>query len=671
MNRSILYWKWDEQVFEKGYLAAALDDILKRSSFKMLYVSFHHISRAYDDETLYRAIGYTAKRLEESGRKLLLDVDARNEYSAFHSEYPDTEAQRILFHEGTLDGDGRGFVLAQGPECGRVGRGFRKMPPQELVGAWCFDKTGSCTYDLSSLSRIDAEAAANEEGIRFEANGGAENAGKHFVIAAVYAADLPDVFSEKLYPFYEKMLGFYKALPLGGVANDEWGFDLLLDYEERNGVFSVKAFPFSDSFCKRFSREYGYELKENILSLAYAPRGAEGRAYRVINDYLTLFRRFMRENNDWFYEKSKEIYGRDAFIGVHCTYWGDPYDFGIDILHNALDWWEVRRDYAQTDEFCIYPIRLALMHKWSSPYWLNMWYSGNTQQLHTYFGETWKNFRFGGRTHYLGYECPNENGVCKLRNPGSLEDVERMERIVSRADDSVKSSPASSLLLIFGMESVANWLYMYREAKVVRGQNGMKEVLCFANGIFQEFNCDLIPSSEIINGSLRREGGRLVYGDQEYAAAVYLSCEFLRPETAEFLIKYAKEGGRLAVMGNAEFLADGAPAAETFGRLKDAALCWFPEIISPAEAIRLMEEWGVSSNRLGGGCVYKDGTVVFTADAVLPENNYFTATAEKDGCRIEFKGNDYLVADFKNRSFSFGEGSELKVDGVLWRTESK
>lgn len=71
MNQSILYWKWDEKVFEGNTLAVLLDDMLKRSSFKMLYVSFHHISRPYDDKELYEAIEYTVGRLAEDGRKLL------------------------------------------------------------------------------------------------------------------------------------------------------------------------------------------------------------------------------------------------------------------------------------------------------------------------------------------------------------------------------------------------------------------------------------------------------------------------------------------------------------------------------------------------------------------------------------------------------------------------
>lgn len=69
MNQSILYWKWDEKVFEGNTLAVLLDDMLKRSSFKMLYVSFHHISRPYDDKELYEAIEYTVGRLAEDGRK--------------------------------------------------------------------------------------------------------------------------------------------------------------------------------------------------------------------------------------------------------------------------------------------------------------------------------------------------------------------------------------------------------------------------------------------------------------------------------------------------------------------------------------------------------------------------------------------------------------------------
>ena len=260
MNQSILYWKWDEKVFEGNTLAVLLDDMLKRSSFKMLYVSFHHISRPYDDKELYEAIEYTVGRLAEDGRKLLLDVDARNEYAAFHKEYPDTEALRIMFHEGTLDGCGRGSVVAPNPKCGRVGRGYKQTSPKEIAGAWCFEKTGACTYDSATLRPVSVKVEAGTEETRFEADGGAENAGKRFVIAASYAANLPDVFSENIYPFYEKALRFYKDLPLGGVANDEWGFDLILDYEERDGVYSVSSFPLTSAFRARFEREYGYDV---------------------------------------------------------------------------------------------------------------------------------------------------------------------------------------------------------------------------------------------------------------------------------------------------------------------------------------------------------------------------------------------------------------------------
>lgn len=198
MNQSILYWKWDEKVFEGNTLAVLLDDMLKRSSFKMLYVSFHHISRPYDDKELYEAIEYTVGRLAEDGRKLLLDVDARNEYAAFHKEYPDTEALRIMFHEGTLDG-AAGSVVRPNPKCGRVGRGYKQTSPKEIAGAWCFEKTGACTYDSATLRPVSGKGGSGDGRDPFR--GGrraAENAGKRFVIAGVgTAANLPDVFSGK------------------------------------------------------------------------------------------------------------------------------------------------------------------------------------------------------------------------------------------------------------------------------------------------------------------------------------------------------------------------------------------------------------------------------------------------------------------------------------------
>ena len=662
MNRSILYWKWERSVLEGERYKLELAEMLGRNSFEYLYVSFHHLGVPYDDPELCRALAYTCNYLHEHGRKFLLDVDVRNEYLTY-SKRGGKESARIRFHAGELDEEGNTLLSAPEPSCGRVGRGSEFVPPSKILGTWCYfeDKEGHVLPKTVRSARIFCEGAGESATLRVEA--GKENAGKCVLVAAEYSSRLPDVFDPAMYGFYDEMLAFYSFMQLDGVANDEWGHDIILEYNANTGIFTTEMFPLSEVFVERFKREYGYSFIDELLYFARFVAGEEGKTYRVVNDYLKLFRKYMRENNEWFYEAGKRLYGKDTFIGVHCTFWGDPYDFGIDILHNAIDWWEVRRDYAQTDEFCILPIRLALMHKWNSPYWYNMWYSGNTQQLHTYFSESWCNVMFGGRTDYLGYECVNESGVFKLRNKGALEQIELMEKEISHVDDCLESTPDSKVLVLFGMESVCNWMIAYGEPKITRRSCGpMYKVLQYANGLFKGCNCDLVPTSEISNGSLKLTEGKVHYGSQEYGAVVFVSPEGVEECAIDFLQKYVNEGGLLAVAGTCRRMADGTDGDEKFAALAKSANVYAEELFTPAQTMEWLKAHSVPTNRVGGGCVYADGTlVVADADAVLPVHNYLELEFTYRGHAVRFSGNDYLVLNFEKGIAACGEGSRLFV----------
>lgn len=271
--------------------------------------------------------------------------------------------------------------------------------------------------DPKTLARVSVARTELESGTEYLVRSGKANAGKRLLLAAVFSRGNPDPSSEDLYPFYEDLFRKVGRLALGGVANDEWGYGLSIEY--RDGLYYVESFPYSGAMVRKYA-EAGFDLDGELLYFGYAPLGDEGHALRVINRYVSGLRAQMKENNDWFYQTGKKYFGENAFIGVHPTLWGDPADFSLDTLHNGLDWWEVRRDYAQTDEFVLLPIRLALAHKWGGTVWYNMWYSAHTELLDTYWAETWNSARFGGRTHYLGYECPEERGAVSITDSQTI-----------------------------------------------------------------------------------------------------------------------------------------------------------------------------------------------------------------------------------------------------------
>lgn len=625
MEQSILYWKWDDTIFENGRMEFAVKNIVERSTFDLIYVSFHHLGLPYTDARLYAKIEAFCAELARHGRKVLLDIDVRGELAGVAAEGGE-QAEMLYFIKASVD-NGRGRVSRKNHERGRTGRASTHKGPERITGAWAvgdpavpvcvtFTDDGTTTVFDVSAGRYTGEV----------------------LIAAAYTRGIPDLFSDKTYDYYERMIAFHKDLPIAGAANDEWGFDVALECDNC-GLFTVHGFPYTDCLERAFVAKYGYTLIDKLWQFCIP--AADGSSCKVINDYLELLRAQMKYGNDFFYDTVKKTFGPDAFVGVHPTFWGDPHDCGIDVLQNGLDWWEVKRDAAQTDEFVIMPVRLALLHKSRGRVWYNMWYSGNTQQLHTYFAETYRNAAFAGRTHYLGYECPNEPGVYNLKHPQGLEEATLSEQQVEKLRAHVSSVPDSRVLVVFGTEAACNWLNAYNEPVITRGTGLFPSILRFADGLCRNYLCDLVPSSEIDNGSLTLVDGRPVYGDQTFDAVIYLEPQYMTDAVHAFMNAYA-ETGRLIVAGDGDRDRDGRPS-DWARRLKDKAYARFDAVPTVREACMALD--GVAKNVVPEGCVYRDGTVVMTSgcDAVLPAGNYTERTFTFENDTVQCAFTDFIV----------------------------
>jgi hypothetical protein len=635
----ILYWKWDGAI--GGKLEQGLADCMARFDFDLLYVSFHHLPLAFGDPALLGYIRRAATALAAKGKGLLLDIDARNETAAFLAQYPAEEGSRVCFWEYPLDGEGRAAFARPNPAPGRTGRRGAPRPPWKLAGLWAFQKTGQGTYLPGTLQAVPPDALGTTpqgDWTAYKISLGEAYAGYTLLAAPVFYAGIPDLFSEHLDRFYAALFDAVGDIPLAGAAADEWGYDTALQCAD--GLYYVDEFPYTPGLCRRYREAQGRPLDGDLLCFAYAPDGDPGKSLACVNGYLALLRGRVTENNRWFYRETKARFGPRAFVGVHPTLWGDPTDFFADVAHNGLCWWETPRDYAQTDEFVALPIRLALLHKWGGPFY-NMWYSGNTQQLDTYWPETWRNLRFGGRTHYLGYECPNEPGVFRLKHPGALEAIDALERKVTEVDRLQRSQPDTRVLILFGMEAVTNWYHNGQAPVLTRGQGLGPQVLRFAAALFEIFLCDLVPTTEVANGSLRFTGATVTYGTQGYDAVLLLAPELADREVLRALGGYAQAGGKLIVAGACAYDNQGQAMDGDFEALAALAAARFKTFPSPLETVALLRGWGVPENRWHNGCVYQDGSLLFTANATQPTGNVLEVDCEHKGRRIRFVGEDY------------------------------
>ncbi len=644
-NPKILYWKWDESIFTEGKMEQDIKDIYERMQVELLYVSLHHLGIPFVDERILTLVRKCTAILENYHAKLLLDVDVRNELEEMKKEDTACELLNIQFIECNLDESGTAVIDKKNPQRGRTGRNTCKEGPVWVAGAWAFHPTDKGIYAENSIQKVNVVLCNKEEETEYKINAGKENGGKRVCIAAVYTHGVPDLFSPYLYTYYEKMFQAVSDLDLGGVANDEWGYDLQTTFEK--GSYRLEVFPYSLILAEKYLQRTGRSLEEDFIYFAWTGEEHSGKPYEVINTYLSILRENIRENNEWFYEAGKRYFGKDTFIGVHPTLWCDKDDSTFDTLHNGLGWWEVKRDYAQTDEYVIMPIRLAMAHKWNSPVWYNMWYSNGTNQLATFWEETWQNARFGGRTDYLGYECPNEGGVHWLRTADSLDTINQMEKRISMLDTVQSRQPDSRVLVIFGMEAVTNWYLNQKAARIVRTEGRFPGILRYVSGLFDEYLCDLVPSTEISGKSVQYKQGILSYGTQQYDALIYLETECMDESVKEFITDYARDGKPLMLAGTCEYYKDGKSAKADYENLRKLADASFEKIPDIRTTVAWLKKHSIAANRWINGCRYQDGTAVFTAKGSQPYKNYLTVNCNIDGCDIAFEGEDFLVVKCK------------------------
>ena len=643
----ILYWKWDDKTPE--YLDYGLNDCISRFDFDLLYVSFHHLALPFGDEYLLSLIRRTIDTLRKHGRKLLLDIDARNELEAFLKIYPDDEGLSLRFWEYVLDENGTVQFRKDNVTAGRTGRGKSPEPPAGIAGVWLMEKADGNEYIPGTLKKLDSNTITIEStdvSSLYTIEAGKTAAGKSIVIAPLFKHGIPDLFSENLYPFYSSLFDIVAGLPIAGATTDEWGWDLALMNDD--GLFYVEAFPYSAGFSRKYYERTDRDLNDDLIHIAYHPAGDISQTVFTTNNYVSTLRKCMEENNHWFYAENKRRFGKDAFVGVHQTFWGDYSDFSVDIVHNGICWWETPWDFPQTDEFVAMPIRTALAHKWGGPVFYNMWYSGNTQQPDTYWRETWTNARFGGRTHYLGYECPNEPGVYRLKHPNALEGVDEMERKITEIDALQRSQPDCRVAVVFGMEAVS--CFGVNGAKIVRGQGVLTGAVKFCLALFEACLCDFIPSSEIANGRLILDGKNAVYGSQVYDAVVYIEPEYIDRVVLEKLEGFCKWGGLFMLYGQCEYFNDGTLVGEGFNRLASAATFYDANRPSPIEILKLLDKYKVPRNKFANGCVYQDGSLLFTANAVKPTGNILEVDVIHKGRIIKFTGEDYFYVEATNES---------------------
>lgn len=663
----ILYWKWNNDLLDRETMRSRTLDIVNRCTFNVIYISLHAASLENQIATspvMRERIRECAEILKEYGRKLVLDMDIRREM-LYMAEHPIHEKTYLTkYCRGHLDEHGSYTEQTDGGQ----GVFFCK--------SLMFDENG--LFDEATVCDITDKVSVFEGIVNVQAGDQYRNRDIVFYVYKQVGFEVAgeektvyDILGDEYKGKWDEACCLLKDIGVSGIATDEWKVPARLETPSgkdgswasisemaSDGATDMNKVPFfihwftvSDGLCRYYQEKFGSDLKEDLLYFRNDSADRE-KGIRIVNQYLEILRQRTADGDQFLYDMSKKYFGEDSIVLCHPTWWGDELDSILDVPVNGLDWWEVKRDFAQTDELILMPIRMARSRRCPENLWYNMWYSMRTLDIETYYRESWVNARYGGRTHYLGYECYEPGVVLCLNQKDYLEKCSEMEERIALLDEVQTTRPDARILLVFGYEATCNWkICDPGKTRWERVSQNIHNVWKFSKELFDSnYLCDLIPSTEIDNGYVDLAGDKIRYCGHEYDMLICIMPEGMSEKASAMIRAYSAVNTNLIIVGNtAEFL-------------KGCGVLNTSEVeLEPVLAV--LKDRQIRPNCGENYCIYEDGSILFTTDGEKHVGNALKIDDTINGLHIKFEGEDFLHIKPKNGGYSVvcGKSSQIKI----------
>jgi hypothetical protein len=499
-----------------------IDEANEKTPYNFLipFLRFPHYEVV--DTIVHDYVKRVAEYAVQKNVQLVPDLDIRNARRAYKNKYPgelqqmlrlketglqDAGATEVIIHSIDLNDHYSGGALTHHiPLEGNLLRVYAyKKAEAGIISETLKDITGNCEVVYATADSVSIKVPAQADFT-------------HASVLVAFTHLYPDIFGPHLMEFQRQIIEQYRDVPLIGVCKDEWGFPPYYPRFFREGLHD---FWYSEHRAKAYAGDTGRDLLADCLLMAVGEQNRESERKAAVNRFMEMSRLRHTALEEDFYNTVKAVFGDDAAVTVHATWW--PYPDKCEFLKNGLDWWTAKRDWAQTDEVAPYAVRTALCKKWGSPIWYNMYYKMDMVP------QMWSSALGGGRIDYLPYQS--------IFHP----DVMRAEcriRLLNFVSETPVDCPVA---VIFGHHAAMNWAGPYYD------DVGM----ALADSLWHAgYPADLIPTTEIMNGSLTVDGnGTVWYGKQAYAAVVLYHPEFENAPLADFFSKATRGNTALFRVG--------------------------------------------------------------------------------------------------------------------------
>jgi len=590
----IAYWFFSKDMLNAERNEAKIDSISQFSKFTMLFITARNGVNFYDAATMHPIFDRLVKYAHQKGLKIGLQLwDKRYKVPVENTE------RMIQEGEIVLDENGSGTYEVKAKHV----RDLKSLFKSELFRVYAFKKTGDGFYEPGTLTDITTQCTSKEskESVQLNLASNQKLKGYTAYILTQHYYNYCSNHSAEAVSNLTQILKDYSDIPFDGVGLDEYTnlrVSPTWELSKTNEVFRGRFY--SLPMAEKFKTATGMDLVRTLLDMRYAPAGMPEICIKAINHYMSTMRSGTMSLEKAIYDKSKELYGPTTFIGLHDTH----HNFldGDEIWQTGLNWWNVKRDYGHSDESTPTPTQMGIGFTYPRNILYNMYYNKSLENI---VNKAYTDLTYGIRTHYHAINDIQNWGV-SVEKPEALAAINRVENAVRLLNRFNPSFPQIKLLVVFGMEELANWYPDTTKRGMMNINNSLKieekaTQLWKAGYLNALVPTDLIDDGRLIIGS----NGKPVLQGHEFDALLFLYPQYARKSTLQFIKNYLDKGGKLMVEGSATYDFDGNDIQKEWKQIQDRALVKSFQI---GEVPKL----GIQKRAFENGVLNEDGSFTFT-----------------------------------------------------------
>jgi hypothetical protein len=650
-NPELLYWFISPNEMKDQTYVRDLDLIAAGGTFDLTFLTEREGADFYDYPTMHPIFKDLVERARAKGIRVGLQLWPNEKH------VPDDQTQGIVVEkELILDTQGQADYTAESHGIRLSGNPpvyHNECVRSSLLHVYAFKNAAQGEYVRGSL--IDVTPMTQEHpvtpcSVAIHIDASAKLAGYTAYVMTVHYHRYPDMFSKFMEDSFVDAMRAYKDVGFDGAALDEFKYIVL--GKPRGELFRERLY--TKNMSTFYKQRTGRDLIRTLFDMRYSPHGDPRVRARAINNYFDMLRLGPLRVEEKFYRATSEIFGPQAFHGIHNTF--HNHLDGDEIWSTGVNWWEVPRDYGQSDEITPYTTQLGigLNHPKSVEY------RQHYGSVHSFLEDGINDARFNVRVHYHALNDEHGWGT-DMRSPEMIKAVSEVEDKVRLLNYFDAPRPSTNVLYLFGYPALVNWFPIDSQRNEWDVNGNLKAEEKAVEGWNAGYRGAFASSNLIQEGKITADGrGGVLYDGHRFTALVFIGPQYSKPSILNLLERFTATGGKLILDGTATEDFSGNDIRVRSNKLAQRA-------VATSFNVDAMSKLGVPKLAIEGGAVYEDGSVVL-ADLDSLQNNQpkqFSVRVEGHNLSGAYIGLLAIKSDARGHllKVAVGDLQQLNCDG--------